>query len=96
MSRIRIEGETTYSKEVIAHGVMNAVKDRLTVIKQDIQELDIDLESFRRKCELSDENFLEKFENGELGDDEDFFIWESTIKLKQKLIEEQMVLREAF
>ena len=95
MSRIRIEGVTTVSKELIARGVVNAVKGRLMAIKEEIQAIDKDMELLHKKYDLDDEEFLLKFGNGDLGDDEDFFLWESSLKLKKALVDEQAALSEA-
>jgi hypothetical protein len=95
MSRIRIEGETEYAKDIIERGVRNAVIDRLNAIKKEIQEINKDLDFFRRKYDLADEIFLESFKNGDLGDDEDYFAWEGSLQILARLEEEQSVLREA-
>jgi len=95
MSRIRIEGETTVSKDIIARGVVNAVKGRLMAIKEEIQAIDKDIELLRKKHGIDDEDFMLKFTNGDLGDDEDFFVWESSLKLRKSLVDEQAALREA-
>ena len=43
---------------------------------------------------LGEEEFLDKFNKGTLGDEEDYFVWEGTINIKRKLLEEQKMLSE--
>jgi hypothetical protein len=94
MSRIRIDGETNHPKDVIARDVVNAVIGRLAAIKETVQAIDADITAFHKKYGYSNEEFLESFRRGDLGDDEDFFAWEGSIKLRQKMIEEEGNLRE--
>ena len=94
MSKIEITGETKFSKERISKELDKLVKDRLHTLKQKIKEVVQDLEYYRRKYELSDENFLLAFANGELGDDEDYFLWKASVNVLQSLEEEQQVLQE--
>jgi hypothetical protein len=94
MSRIRIEGETSHPKEVIARDVVNVVIGRLAAIKETLQSIDADLKIFHKKYKHSDEKFLELFNRGELGDDDDFFAWEGSLKLRKQLADEDAVLRE--
>ncbi|MFB6209180.1 MAG: hypothetical protein ABEJ56_03505 [Candidatus Nanohaloarchaea archaeon] len=53
-----------------------------SAIRKDLNEGEYMLERFRKRLEefeeeydMSSEEFMEKFESGELGDDEDFFEW---------------------
>jgi hypothetical protein len=94
MSRIRIEGETTHPKDVITHDVVNAVIGRLASIKETIQAIDADLETFRKKYRLPDAKLMDLFNRGQLDDDEDYFAWEGSLKLRKQLVDEEAVLRE--
>ena len=94
MSRIRIEGETAHPKEIIAQDVLNAVIGRLAAIKETLKAIEEDITAFHEKYGYSDDEFLTMFSKGDLGDDDDFFVWEGSIKLHEKLIEEETILRE--
>ncbi len=94
MSKIRIVGLTSLSKEVIAEGVLNVVKGRLMVIKEELHNLKNDLARLEEKYGYSSDIFLQKFQNGELGDEEDFFVWQGSLNLLKGLHEEEQLLRE--
>jgi hypothetical protein len=65
-------------------------------IKEEIRAVDADLKYFQKRYNLNDEEFLPRFQSGELGDEEeDFFAWEGSIKIREKFIEEETRLREA-
>nr|MDO8087673.1 hypothetical protein [Candidatus Sigynarchaeum springense] len=94
MSRIKIEGETSHPKEIIARDVVNAVIGRLAAIKETLKSIDADLATFHKKYKYSDEEFLDLFNKGELGDSDDFFAWEGSLRLRKQLVDEDAVLRE--
>jgi len=94
MSKIQIEGKTAYPKEKITEQLLNLVKGRLTIIKKEITEIQMDIKQFQSKYSLNDEEFIEKYQNGELGDDQDFFVWKGSIQLLDALSEEEKMLRE--
>jgi hypothetical protein len=95
MSKIEIRGETHLPKEKISRQVENLVKERLHSIKEKIRNLDSNLDFFRRTYGLSDDEFMEAFQNGTLGDEEDYFAWKGSIQVLRALVEEQELLREA-
>jgi len=96
MSRIRIAGETSVDKEKITKGILSVISGRLMTIKQEIRNIDADLELYRKKYCLTDDDFLQQFSDGNLGDEEDYFIWQGSLEVKKRLIEEEELLREAF
>ncbi len=63
-------------------------------IKEELTSIEKDLTRFREKYNLKDEDFLQKFNSGELGDNEDFFVWEGSLLLYEKLKAEENMLRE--
>lgn len=95
MSKIRIEGNTTFPKEVITNELVNIINGRLMTIEEELRGIGKDLEEFRTSHGMEDTDFLLKFENGELGDDEDFFLWESSLELRDNLKDERKILKEA-
>ncbi|HMF32374.1 MAG TPA: hypothetical protein VKK79_13215 [Candidatus Lokiarchaeia archaeon] len=95
MSRLQIAGETSIAKDQILQTVLEAVKTRIMVIKEEIHAIDADLKYFHERYNFSDEDFLPMFQSGELGDEEeDFFVWEGSLNLWKKLLEEESRLRE--
>ncbi|MBN2011459.1 hypothetical protein JW960_19155 [candidate division KSB1 bacterium] len=58
--------------EVFANQIINYETSEL---KKAIINLQIDLKKFERKYDLSSKEFYQKFDSGELGDNEDFIIW---------------------
>ena len=95
MSKIRIEGDTTFPKEVITNELVNIINGRLMTIEEELRGIEKDLENLRAKHGMDDRTFLSKFENGDLGDDEDFFVWESSLKLRDNLEDERRIIKEA-
>ena len=94
LSKINIIGKTTYPKDQITKGILNIVKGRLMAIKEELLSIEKDLTSLRGRYNLDDKDFLQKFNNGELGDNEDFFVWEGSLRLFEKLKSEESILRE--
>ena len=85
MSKINIVGKTTYPKDQITKGIINIIKGRLMAIKEELISIEKDLTNFKSKYNFDENEFLQKFNGGELGDNEDFFIWEGSLKLYEKL-----------
>ena len=51
-------------------------------LKKEIVKIQIDLNEFEKKYEMSTLNFYGKFEKGELGDSKDFIIWSGIYELQ--------------
>jgi len=94
VAKINIMGKTTHPKEKITEEIMNIIRGRLMAIKEELISIEKDLTDFRSRYNLNDDNFLQKFNNGELGDNEDFFLWEGSLRLFDKLKTEESVLRD--
>ena len=43
------------------------------ILKMSLEEYKKDLETFERKCKMSSEEFIQKFESGDVGDDAEWF-----------------------
>lgn len=78
--------EQCEDKEVFAQ---NIITYQISEIKKAIINIELDLKEFEEKYQLSSEEFYQKFNNGEVGDDEDLMIWlgiyEMLIENKKKL-----------
>ena len=93
MSKISISGNIEYPKEQITQQIIELIKGRLLTIKDEIESIKIDLNHFMNKYNLSNEEFLNKYQNEKLGDEEEYFVWESSIKLLDKLKKENQLLK---
>ncbi len=93
MSKIIISGNIEYPKEQITQQIIDLIKGRLLTIKDEIKSIKIDLNHFMDKYNLSNEEFLNKYQNERLGDKEEYFVWESSIKLLDKLQKEKQQLK---
>ena len=51
-----------------------------------LNRLNADLEEFEIQYEMDSSTFYRKFEQGELGDDMDFFEWAGLFELRQELM----------
>ncbi len=94
MPKIQIVGETSYPKSRIIELLMNIIKGRLMAIKEDLNIIEKDLAEFRQRYSLSDDQFLQKFNKGELSDVEAFFLWEGSLKLQTELKKEERILMD--
>jgi hypothetical protein len=94
MSKIEITGSTSLPKEILTHHLLDLVQGRLMTIREEKSGIIHDIEFYQKKFGFSNETFLEKWQMGQLGDDQDFFVWESSLSLLKKLNEEEVILRE--
>jgi hypothetical protein len=94
MLKVTITGNTITPKEILTREILDLIKGRIATIKKELLKTDNDLILFRKIYKLSDEEFLKKWGEGEMGDDQDYFIWESSIKMHDELKSEQKRLSE--
>jgi len=50
------------------------------------------VEDFEKRFNIKSEEFLEKFESGELGDDEEFFLWWSFLQALRSVDERMRIV----
>ena len=94
MSKVKIIGETSIDKDILEAHITKLIKGRLMVIKTELTEINDELAYYTKRYQLANEEFLQKFNAGALGDEEDFFMWEGSLKVRRKLLEEQQMLSE--
>ena len=94
MSKIEINGPTSLPKEVLTNHLLELIQGRLITIQEEKSGIIHDIELFQKQYGYSDEIFLKKWDKGDLDDNQDFFIWESSLRLLKKLKEEEDILRE--
>ncbi|NQE55097.1 hypothetical protein C5S29_16110 [ANME-1 cluster archaeon GoMg3.2] len=87
MTTIKIHEEAV---DIVKSGL--AIEEN--ILKMSLDEYTSDLESFERKYKMSSEEFIQKFESGDLGDDAEWFDFlfayraYEHVRKKLKLIEE--------
>ncbi|MFH1774432.1 MAG: hypothetical protein ABH874_05685 [Methanobacteriota archaeon] len=58
--------------------VKSAILREKNILKRKLELYEEELKKFEKKRKMSSKKFLEKFNSGELGDDEEWFAWEAT------------------
>ncbi len=94
MANIELLGEFNFSKEKIIHEILELIHRRLEFIRSEKQKLKEDLKKFQVLYQKSNGEFLHDFQNGKLGDKEDFFIWNASLKILREITEENKLLKE--
>lgn len=69
----------------------NIINYERSELKRGIVNMKIDINNFEKKYSMSNEIFSNKFETGELGDEEDFMIWAG---INEMLIKNEIKLSE--
>ncbi|MDI6811239.1 MAG: hypothetical protein QMD80_06160 [archaeon] len=69
--------------------VKESLRRELALSEAKVNLLREEIEGFEKKYELSSEDFVDKFERGELGDAQDYFEWWGLVRGLKK-IEEQI------
>jgi len=68
--------------------IRESLNRELNVLKAKIRVVEVEIRDFEKKYEMSSEEFLEKFDKGELGDSQDFFEWWGLLKGLERLKKE--------
>ena len=69
--------------------VKESLRRELALSEAKVNLIREEIEGFEKRYEMSSEEFLDKFEQGELGDDQEYFEWWGLIRGLKK-IEEQI------
>ena len=75
--------------------VSSAIRKDLNEGEYKLKRFQQRLKEFEKEYDMNSSEFIEKFESGDLGDDEDFFEWYAVYKSKQHWEEKTGKLREA-
>ena len=67
--------------------IKESLKRELALLEAKIGLVKREIEEFERKYSMNSDEFLKKFESGELGDEQDFFEWWGLLKGLKKLEE---------
>ena len=93
MSRIQIIGEDGLTNQETTNEVLELIKGRIRAIFKEVEILQADINLFVAKYNISSEQFWIRFEQGDMGDEEDFFVWHGSMKLLENLNAEKLMLR---
>ena len=77
------------------NAVSSAIRKDLNEGEYMLERFEKRLKEFEEKYDMSSDEFMEKFESGKLGDDEDFFEWYAVYRSKEHWKEKITELREA-
>jgi len=96
LARLRVVGETKYSKEELAAVVVEHLKRRLSEIGQQVNELEKTINDLEERYGVSWEVFEEKFKKGNLAEeaDLDYIEWQASMELLKELRRERDQLME--
>ena len=94
MSNIEILGKSNFPKERITQEILELIHRRLEYIAIETENLTKELNNFQSIYHKSNEEFLEDFTTGKIGDEQDFFIWKSSLKILKDLTEEEKMLKD--
>jgi hypothetical protein len=74
--------------------IVEALQRERALLRVKAKILKSRVEDFEKRFNMKSEEFLEKFESGELGDDEEFFLWWCFLQAL-KGVEERMKIVES-
>lgn len=86
--------KTKVNKKLALEALSSAIEGELKILKAKLEGFEEEMHKFESKHRLSSKEFYEKFENGELGDDEDHFAWWSAIHAHESIQARMEALEE--
>ena len=73
--------------------IRSAFEKEVGLVSVQMKRLRSEINDFEQKYAMSSKEFYKKFEDGELGDKQDFFLWASSLDIYRKLNEEYLLLK---
>lgn len=67
--------KTEFSEKVVEDVVKAALRDQATVARLRYEQFANDCRAFESRFQMTTEDFVARFDNGDLGDDEEWFDW---------------------
>ncbi len=89
----KLRGSTTRCN-LMSSIIVEALQRERALLRVKARILKSRVEDFEKRFNMKSEEFLEKFESGELGDDEEFFLWWSFLQALRG-VEERMRIVES-
>lgn len=93
LAKLEVVGTRLPEKEVKGV-IINSLNMRLRDVEKAMSKLQLRIKEFEAKYGFSSRNFVEKCEQGLVGDDVDFLEWETCLALLEKLSKEREALKE--
>jgi len=72
---LTVEIESDFPLKDVSEVIRSALKQDERIAKYKLKRYSQICENFEKKYEMDSDRFMEEFEAGELGDDDDFFDW---------------------
>ncbi|MBS1263067.1 MAG: hypothetical protein MAG715_00235 [Methanonatronarchaeales archaeon] len=79
----------------VQEAVRRTLSGRVEEINRRLEDIGEEIGYFEKKYGLETDEFYRKFEEGEMGDDMDFFEWKSLKEVRDELVEEKELLLKA-
>lgn len=87
-----ISKQGAYS-DIFVISLRNVFLEEIKNIEQEIQEIEIDLQTFEQEYKLSSQQFYQQFKKGKLGDEIDFVEWSAFYQMWYSLQERLNLLK---
>jgi wobble nucleotide-excising tRNase len=84
-----------FLKDSVKHVVIRTLMSKLEEINQKLNDINENMKYFEKKYGMQTEIFYQKFVNGALEDDIDFFEWKASYEICNELEEEKKMLLKA-
>jgi len=85
---------THYPRKIAVPMIHSTFQREIDLVSVQLERLKDQAKEFEQKYGMNSEEFYEKFEKGELGDQQDFFLWVSNLDIYKKLDREHTLLKE--
>ncbi len=82
-----------YPRDRTFFALKSTFEKETALLSMQLNRLKKELKTFERKYSMTSSEFYNKFEKGDVGDKQDFFIWVSDIDIYTKLMEEYRLLK---
>ena len=76
---------TKANKQLALETLSSAIERELKILKTKLTSFEEEIHKFESTHKLNSKEFYKKFENGELGDEEEYFTWWSAIHAHQSI-----------
>ncbi|HAX78564.1 MAG TPA: hypothetical protein DCY88_22710 [Cyanobacteria bacterium UBA11372] len=86
LSKLELLKETYPARSEIDKILGKLLAISLSQYRLRLKRYEQDMREFDRRYEMNSENFYQRFEAGELGDEIDFFEWSSLYELRQDIL----------
>jgi hypothetical protein len=89
-----VQMKTKASRELALEALSSAIERELKILTAKLEEFKKEIEKWESKYKMSSKDFYEKFERGELGDDEEYFSWWAAVQAYNSISARVETLKE--